>query len=362
MSRRRVRRAPPAIRPAGGPPRHARSDQPGSERLAAWTNQTLVPEEAYAPFGEAYAGAGAGEQMFAGKGQRLAAGIYDFPFRHYSPAQGRWLSPDPSGLAAVNPADPQSWNAYAYVANQPPTATDPLGLCPGGCGGQQIGGGDPLTPSARCEVEGLPDNCWLDPGTISFAIIPSAGFGGGVTAGGVGRVGMQTERLPPEPIELAPTAGQCARPSFSDAVAVRLLGWVASWTGRTVGLGGGASAGIGAGAGATVSISRQLVVSPGGSAAWVTTLGGNAFPLGFTMGFGAIGGIQMSESSAANPEQLAGVSGDISLAGGVGDGAASFDYSAGAVSQVTLTGGVGGGAYGAAGGIGLTGVTPICGG
>jgi hypothetical protein len=31
--------------------------------------------------------------------------------------QGRWLSPDPSGLAAVNPA--QSWNRYAYVGNRP---------------------------------------------------------------------------------------------------------------------------------------------------------------------------------------------------------------------------------------------------
>ena len=81
---------------------------PGGERLAAWANQTLVSEGAYAPFGEAYAGAGAGEQMFTGKGQRLAAGIYDFPFRHYSPAQGRWLSPDPSGLAAVSPANPQT--------------------------------------------------------------------------------------------------------------------------------------------------------------------------------------------------------------------------------------------------------------
>ncbi len=160
----------------------------------------------------------------------------------------------------------------------------------------------------------------------------------------------------------APATGRCARPSFSDSVAVHLLGWVASWTGRTVGFGGGASAGIGAGVGATISISRQLVVSPSGSAAWVTTLGGNAFPLGFTMGFGAIGGIQISGSNAANPEQLAGVSGDVSLAGGVGDGAASFDYSAGTASQVTLTGGVGGGAYGAAGGVSLTGVTPICGG
>ncbi len=128
MLRRREGFVAHANRPAGGPPRHAHSDQLGSERLAAWANQTLVSEEVYAPFGEAYAGAGAGEQMLTGKGQRLAAGIHDFPFCHYSPAQGRWLSPDPSGLAAVNPANPQSWNAYAYVANQPLSATDPLGL------------------------------------------------------------------------------------------------------------------------------------------------------------------------------------------------------------------------------------------
>ncbi len=139
MSRRRVRCAPPATCFAGGLPRHARPDWLGSERLAAWTNQTLVSEEAYAPFGGAYAGAGAGEQMFTGKGQRLAAGIYDFPFRHYSPAQGRWLSPDPSGPAAVNPANPQSWNAYAYVASQPLTATDPLGLSGNGSTGCGVG-------------------------------------------------------------------------------------------------------------------------------------------------------------------------------------------------------------------------------
>ena len=59
-----------------------------------------------------------------------APGIYDFPFREYSAAQGRWLSPDPAGLAAVNPADPQSWNRYAYVGNQPLSAIDPLGLSP----------------------------------------------------------------------------------------------------------------------------------------------------------------------------------------------------------------------------------------
>jgi RHS repeat-associated protein len=56
--------------------------------------------------------------------------LYDFPARPYSD-QGRWASPDPAGLAAVNPAFPQSWNRYAYVMNNPLGLVDPLGLCPG---------------------------------------------------------------------------------------------------------------------------------------------------------------------------------------------------------------------------------------
>jgi hypothetical protein len=42
--------------------------------------------------------------------------------------QGRWPSPDPSGLAAVNPNNPQSWNGYAYVLNNPLELLDPNGL------------------------------------------------------------------------------------------------------------------------------------------------------------------------------------------------------------------------------------------
>jgi RHS repeat-associated protein len=50
-------------------------------------------------------------------------------FRQLSTTQGRWLSPDPAGLAAVDPTNPQSWNRYAYVMNQPTTLIDPFGLC-----------------------------------------------------------------------------------------------------------------------------------------------------------------------------------------------------------------------------------------
>jgi hypothetical protein len=41
---------------------------------------------------------------------------------------GRFLSPDPSGLAYANLFNPQSFNLYGYVQNNPLTNTDPTGL------------------------------------------------------------------------------------------------------------------------------------------------------------------------------------------------------------------------------------------
>jgi len=43
---------------------------------------------------------------------------------------GRWLSPDPAGLGAVDTSNPQSWNRYAYVGGNPFSFTDPTGLGP----------------------------------------------------------------------------------------------------------------------------------------------------------------------------------------------------------------------------------------
>lgn len=42
--------------------------------------------------------------------------------------QGRWLSPDPAGTAAVDPTTPQSLNRYVYVLNNPLALIDPFGL------------------------------------------------------------------------------------------------------------------------------------------------------------------------------------------------------------------------------------------
>src|SRR5579871_3881830 len=49
-------------------------------------------------------------------------------FRQYSPLQGRWITPDPADLAAVDLTNPQSLNRYAYVGNNPTTFIDPTGL------------------------------------------------------------------------------------------------------------------------------------------------------------------------------------------------------------------------------------------
>ena len=99
-----------------------------------WTH-AVYAKEAYAPFGEAYNEAGTPDRSFTGQDQDVASasgslgsGTYDFLFRKYDPAAGRWLSPDPAGWAVVSKADPQSLNRYAYVENQPMEATDPDGL------------------------------------------------------------------------------------------------------------------------------------------------------------------------------------------------------------------------------------------
>jgi RHS repeat-associated protein len=113
--------------------RHA--DNLGSSRFTSTSSRTMYYDGAYAPFGEPYAQTGSTDLSFTGQNQDTVSNLYDFPAREYG-IQGRWPSPDPAGLAAVDPTIPQSWNRYAYAQDQPTEFIDPLGLwlnVPGGC-------------------------------------------------------------------------------------------------------------------------------------------------------------------------------------------------------------------------------------
>jgi RHS repeat-associated protein len=82
------------------------------------------------PFGERYALGGSAPfvDSFTGLTNSTVSDEYDFPARSLQTSQGRWISPDPAGLDAADPTNPQSWNRYAYVLNNPLSYVDPTGL------------------------------------------------------------------------------------------------------------------------------------------------------------------------------------------------------------------------------------------
>ncbi|MGA6980346.1 MAG: RHS repeat-associated core domain-containing protein, partial [Candidatus Sulfotelmatobacter sp.] len=96
-----------------------------------YTDQTVVNDTAYSPYGDIYDNTASSNLDFTGQFQDTQSGLYDFQAREYSTV-GRWISPDPAGLNAADITDPQSWNRYAYVSNRPLYTVDPTGLgqCP----------------------------------------------------------------------------------------------------------------------------------------------------------------------------------------------------------------------------------------
>jgi RHS repeat-associated protein len=129
--------------------RHFHLDHLGTPRLITSDNAQLVSYHDYYPFGDekssywqegpSAAGFDREEPMkFTGHERDFALGMgaedghaVDYMHtRYYSPTVGRFLSVDP---VLGKPEQPQSWNRYAYVMNNPINRTDPTGLaekCP----------------------------------------------------------------------------------------------------------------------------------------------------------------------------------------------------------------------------------------
>jgi RHS repeat-associated protein len=81
------------------------------------------------PFGDALTCAGGDPSYihFTAEEHDFESNLDNFVARHYTSNMGRFMSPDP-GNAGASPDDPQSWNAYAYVLNNPLINIDPFGL------------------------------------------------------------------------------------------------------------------------------------------------------------------------------------------------------------------------------------------
>jgi RHS repeat-associated protein len=89
---------------------------------------------------------------YTGLEQDAEDGLTHTLFRQLSTTQGRWMTPDPAGMAAADPTNPQSWNRYAYALNSPLGLVDLLGLATGG-----PGGGDPDPPPFQYPCPFNPD-------------------------------------------------------------------------------------------------------------------------------------------------------------------------------------------------------------
>ena len=127
---------------AGGGLRYILSDLQGSTRAVMnnyGASSAVVARHDYLPFGEEIGsglGLRNGNQGFGasdtnrtkyGLAERDITGLDHTLFRKYESLSGRWTSPDPY-MGSANIAQPQSFNRYAYVQNDPVNFVDPSGL------------------------------------------------------------------------------------------------------------------------------------------------------------------------------------------------------------------------------------------
>jgi len=111
-------------------------DHLGSTRLETNASGQQVKCSDFLPFGEEIAAGTGGRPScfnandnkvkFTGKERDAETGLDYFLARYFSSAQGRFTSPDPL-LASARLTDPQTWNRYAYVRNDPVNLVDPDG-------------------------------------------------------------------------------------------------------------------------------------------------------------------------------------------------------------------------------------------
>ena len=188
-------------------------DHLGTTRMITDASSTIQARHDYLPFGPEIPSGRSGRTSIWGVTDYLnpkftaqerdvnETGLDFFQARYHGSAQGRFLSPDPAGNFVASVANPQSWNMYSYVLNNPLVFVDPSGLeaCPPS---GEING-DPCTytpPTSGGDGGGF--DCFFNPGSIFCG-------GGGPGSGPV--FSVTATATPPSTPPSAPKKGIKAR-------------------------------------------------------------------------------------------------------------------------------------------------------
>jgi RHS repeat-associated protein len=106
------------------------TDWLGTRRVQALAAGVIEQNCLSLPFGDSLncTGSDSTDLHFTGKERDAESGLDYFGARYYGSNMGRFMSPDPSGLVFADPTNPQSFNLYSYVLNNPLVNVDPNGL------------------------------------------------------------------------------------------------------------------------------------------------------------------------------------------------------------------------------------------
>jgi len=99
-------------------------DHLGSASLATDASGAKVSAMRYTPFGETRFGDAPTDRRFTGQREEAGIGLYDYGARFYSASLGRFISAD---TIVPQANDPQDFNRYSYVGNNPVKYVDPTG-------------------------------------------------------------------------------------------------------------------------------------------------------------------------------------------------------------------------------------------
>lgn len=110
------------------------TDHLGTERVRTDSQGTVCQTTTNLPFGDAQTNVTSNcsnpyPRTLGGMEYDSQTSLGHTQFRKYYSTPGRWMTPDPAGSLVADLANPQRWNRYSYVRDNPGGAVDPLGLC-----------------------------------------------------------------------------------------------------------------------------------------------------------------------------------------------------------------------------------------